>query len=307
MAAAQQGDGPKSSGTKPNASPESAGGNRVSATLVILIIVLLAGFAGYIATEQAQWNAWQSKFTLWWADLSERLPMPGAGDAGPRPVHKAAEIPQTVTSSQESGFADYTPAVEVVDPDFGVTPQTDSRAPRQSLAETIPQPGDTIVADAPSVTQLSEDSLPTGDDGVIRMEPVSPKNERMELPRTKSLPAEDQILLVEFAFDSKDLATDSRDILDRAVELMARSGDSSAVITGYSDNKGAEDYNLSLSYKRAGAVAQYLTSRGIGLDRLQVEGRGASQDFTSASSAGLAVEYGERRIVEIKISTAAEQ
>jgi OOP family OmpA-OmpF porin len=127
--------------------------------------------------------------------------------------------------------------------------------------------------------------------------------ERIAPPEVSASPAKDRILLVEFGFDSADLSPQSRDILDQAVESLNSAGSNSAIITGYSDNRGEETYNLNLSYKRAEAAAQYVISRGIARDRLQIEGRGVSQDSVGANIPGSARDYSKRRIVEIRVST----
>jgi outer membrane protein OmpA-like peptidoglycan-associated protein len=85
-------------------------------------------------------------------------------------------------------------------------------------------------------------------------------------------------------------------------EAMSPDSSSSAAIIGYSDNRGVENYNLKLSYKRAEAVAQYVMGRGIARDRLQIEGRGASEDPAGVGISGSAGDRAERRVVEIRLS-----
>lgn len=45
---------------------------------------------------------------------------------------------------------------------------------------------------------------------------------------------------------------------------------------GYTDSKGTEEYNQSLSERRAQAVKDYLVDRGIASDRITVSGLGES-------------------------------
>jgi outer membrane protein OmpA-like peptidoglycan-associated protein len=74
------------------------------------------------------------------------------------------------------------------------------------------------------------------------------------------------------------------------------------LISGYSDNLGAEQYNLSLSRRRAETVARYLADNGIQRTRLQVEGLGAIQVSANTGEQELLPGYNEWRIVEIRIS-----
>jgi outer membrane protein OmpA-like peptidoglycan-associated protein len=50
-----------------------------------------------------------------------------------------------------------------------------------------------------------------------------------------------------------------------------------ALIEGHTDSIGTEAYNLALSDRRAKAVFDYLTSRGVSPDRLKSKGFGESQ------------------------------
>ncbi|WAJ29261.1 OmpA family protein [Antarcticirhabdus aurantiaca] len=75
--------------------------------------------------------------------------------------------------------------------------------------------------------------------------------------------------------------------------------DSIINIDGHTDSQGSDSYNLALSQRRAGAVAQYLASRGISGSRLNDRGFGESRPIASnATEAGRA----QNRRVEIAIS-----
>ncbi len=47
-----------------------------------------------------------------------------------------------------------------------------------------------------------------------------------------------------------------------------------AEIIGYSDKKGTENYNLTLSEKRAASVSSYLLEHGIEKKRISYQGKG---------------------------------
>ena len=78
--------------------------------------------------------------------------------------------------------------------------------------------------------------------------------------------------------------------------------DVNASITGFSDGRGDEIYNLELSRRRASAVEQYLVDGGIERYRLYVDWQGSPPDFTGDefNAAGLANE--QQRVVLIRIS-----
>jgi outer membrane protein OmpA-like peptidoglycan-associated protein len=240
------------------------------------IIALLIVFAAIFGMQQDKWGVWQDKLASWWSDFTVPQPVSQASDAGPQMAHNTTEIPSAVQPGLDSELFDQAPAVEVVvDAGPGAIWQTDPPTVEPADTEIMPGP---------------EQSMP-----------ITEAGERIAPPEVSASPAKDQILLVEFGFDSADLSLQSRDILDQAVESLNSAGSNSAIITGYSDNRGDETYNLSLSYKRAEAAAQYVISRGIARDRLQIEGRGVSQDAAGANIPGSARDYSERRVVEIRI------
>lgn len=86
-----------------------------------------------------------------------------------------------------------------------------------------------------------------------------------------------------FDYNSADIAPTARAALDRiGADLMALPPDqrhnNKFTIAGHTDAKGSEEYNQSLSERRAQAVASYLSrTYSISLDRLDAYGRGKSQ------------------------------
>ena len=60
-------------------------------------------------------------------------------------------------------------------------------------------------------------------------------------------------------------------------------------IGGHTDSRGADDYNLELSQRRAAAVMRYLTENGIEAGRLTSEGYGEARPIdTNDTDAGRA-------------------
>lgn len=77
-----------------------------------------------------------------------------------------------------------------------------------------------------------------------------------------------------FGFDQSTLNTNSYIALDKLVTVLNKYNQTDLKIYGHTDSKGTESYNQSLSERRAGAVANYLSSRGISRARLQTYGYG---------------------------------
>jgi outer membrane protein OmpA-like peptidoglycan-associated protein len=84
-----------------------------------------------------------------------------------------------------------------------------------------------------------------------------------------------QVSNIEFGFDTADLEGDRTfEILDRGIEVLRKYDKYSILIEGHTDSTGNEDYNVSLSKRRAQSVGEYLIKNGISAERLSYEGLG---------------------------------
>jgi outer membrane protein OmpA-like peptidoglycan-associated protein len=94
--------------------------------------------------------------------------------------------------------------------------------------------------------------------------------------RRVSVPSE-----VLFAFDRDTLAGGAPAELDKVVEAIAASPRAQVTIEGHTDDVGTDEYNQTLSERRAAAVAAYLVQKGISSARLTVRGYGKSRPATA--------------------------
>ena len=74
---------------------------------------------------------------------------------------------------------------------------------------------------------------------------------------------------VHFDFDRYSLRPEATRALDEAVRTLQANPDLRIEIEGHTCNIGTAEYNLALGERRATAVRDYLTSRGVGADRLR--------------------------------------
>jgi outer membrane protein OmpA-like peptidoglycan-associated protein len=73
--------------------------------------------------------------------------------------------------------------------------------------------------------------------------------------------------------------------LGRLAVFLNKYMDRTALIVGYTDNIGGEDYNLGLSQRRADAVKFYLVNQGVDSGRLSASGMGKGSPVADNSSA----------------------
>lgn len=86
-----------------------------------------------------------------------------------------------------------------------------------------------------------------------------------------------------FANNSSQLLTS--DALTPILDALLTHPDATAVITGYTDNVGAVQYNQTLSEKRAQAVGEYLVTHGVKEERLSVKGKGIASPIADNKTA----------------------
>ncbi len=86
-------------------------------------------------------------------------------------------------------------------------------------------------------------------------------------------------LSINFDFDSARLQASSKPLLDNLAQAMnsERLSQLKFKVEGHTDAKGKNEYNQALSARRATAVQAYLIGQNVPAERLQAEGKGASE------------------------------
>ncbi len=109
--------------------------------------------------------------------------------------------------------------------------------------------------------------------------------------------------IVNFGFDSSNLTASAKTNLDKLAMVLKNNPDTNINIYGFTDSKGTDEYNLSLSDRRAAAVRSYLSSVGVSNSRMITMGMGEKDPVaTNDTEAGRA----ENRRVEFAITANEE-
>jgi outer membrane protein OmpA-like peptidoglycan-associated protein len=107
---------------------------------------------------------------------------------------------------------------------------------------------------------------------------------------------------VYFDFDGWDLRQVHRKELERVAVLMGRMDDLRLYIEGHTDQRGSEDYNRTLSERRAGTVMEYLLKRGVDPSRMQHEWFGKSRPVNDCQTGDCTEEmHQQNRRTELRI------
>ena len=72
-----------------------------------------------------------------------------------------------------------------------------------------------------------------------------------------------------FEIDQSSLTEAGRIVLDGQADWLLENGDYSILVEGHADEQGTRAYNLALGARRANAVREYLSARGVAGSRIQ--------------------------------------
>ncbi len=88
-----------------------------------------------------------------------------------------------------------------------------------------------------------------------------------------------EIVLEDIYFDlnKHQIRPDAASILDRMVEFMQQNTTLEVELTSHTDARNTNEYNMSLSQRRAESTRQYLISKGVAESRMTANGYGESQ------------------------------
>ena len=102
-----------------------------------------------------------------------------------------------------------------------------------------------------------------------------------------------------FGFDRADLTAQAKTNLDKLTNILQKYPDTNIEVLGHTDSKGTDNYNQSLSERRASSVSTYIRTQGVSSSRLSTRGLGESDPKTSNDTE---VRRTENRRVEFVIT-----
>ena len=107
-----------------------------------------------------------------------------------------------------------------------------------------------------------------------------------------------------FNFDKATIRPESNTKLDQAAEIIKSSNGGTFLLTGETDKKGSEAYNLRLSRQRAAAVVNALEARGVSANQLKSKGVGEANAMVSEKASD-AERMADRKVVATAVDKAA--
>ncbi|GAB3010183.1 hypothetical protein GCM10027051_09700 [Niabella terrae] len=104
--------------------------------------------------------------------------------------------------------------------------------------------------------------------------------EVVELKQGNSIIVKD----IYYDYDKWDIRPDAARVLDNLVQNLKDNPGIRIELSSYTDSRGSDAYNMTLSQRRADAAVQYLVSRGITADRLEAKGYGETKLLNECSN-----------------------
>ena len=114
-----------------------------------------------------------------------------------------------------------------------------------------------------------------------KAEALAQKAEEDRLTQEKAILDTFALTKVEFKYNSMDLTSKSKKLLNNVAKVMKEHSDYHYNIQGHTDNRGNDEYNLKLSARRAKKVKDYLVLKGVDSSILTTEGLGSLQPIAT--------------------------
>ena len=131
----------------------------------------------------------------------------------------------------------------------------------------------------PYIAELyAEESTPYNEQQQVEATSFTPQPDETEKPRVTFSSLGIYYILNNILFDYNDYSINEevmRDV-ERIYVLMNKYPEIGVELTGHTDDRGSNEYNIGLSTRRAKSVAGYLTSKGIDSDRISIKAVGES-------------------------------
>ena len=108
---------------------------------------------------------------------------------------------------------------------------------------------------------------------------------------------------VHFAYDQSDLRPDDKSLLDAKIPILQANTGVMIRVSGHTDERGSDEYNLALGQRRAAAAKAYLVQHGIAESRIETISYGEERPSAQGSDEGA---YAQNRRAEFEITAGGQ-
>ena len=104
-----------------------------------------------------------------------------------------------------------------------------------------------------------------------------------ETPAPQPMAPEEAMYLVFFNWDSADLSSGAKNVLEAVAKEVAKNTPSQIMVIGHADTSGDKAYNKRLAFKRANTVRDALIANGVSADIVSVDSQGENKLLVTTS------------------------
>jgi peptidoglycan-associated lipoprotein len=108
---------------------------------------------------------------------------------------------------------------------------------------------------------------------------------------------------VHFELDQSDLRPDDKSLLDAKIPILQANTGVMIRVSGNTDERGSDEYNLALGQRRAAAAKAYLVQHGIAESRIETISYGEERPSAQGSDEGA---YAQNRRAEFEITAGGQ-
>ena len=108
---------------------------------------------------------------------------------------------------------------------------------------------------------------------------------------------------VQFEYDASDITDAARAALDAKLPVLKTNIALRIRISGHTDSRGSDEYNLALGLRRAASTRKYLSDRGIAVDRIDIVSFGEERPLATGDDEAA---FAKNRRAEFEILSGAD-
>ncbi len=196
--------------------------------------------------------------------------------SGPAPIVQLTATPTTITAGDQVVLSWRTQDATSVSIDgIGDVPSSGVKTvtPTESTSYHLVARGDGGSADATARVTVNAAAIATA---------VPNDMSSSNLTEDEKFKASVQDIF--FDYDSYDVRSTDQESLSKSAAFLAQNPRIKVLIGGYCDERGSNEYNLTLGQSRANSVKQALVQAGIAPDRLRIVSYGKEKPFCTEST-----------------------
>lgn len=139
--------------------------------------------------------------------------------------------------------------------------------------KTAPAP---TAADSAAREKARIDSIAAAEEARIAAERAREENMRAQQQSTRSMQTT-MAAPIYFELDDASLTPEAIGVLEAKIAVLRRELGMRILITGHTDDRGSDEYNIALGMRRAAETKRFMVDRGIAGSRIDIATRGEEE------------------------------